>query len=78
MSGIDCLMSGLDCLKHAAGPSRLSNWDSVEKQIEQGEGKFLMNQEPPWRQPRGKWMVYLVNSHTNATRIGWHLCKIDL
>ena len=22
---------------------------------------------PPWRQPRGKWMVSLVNSHTNAT-----------
>ena len=21
---------------------------------------------PPWRQPRGKWMVSLVNSHTNA------------
>ena len=23
-------------------------------------------------------MVSLVNSHTNATRIGWHLWKIDL
>ena len=22
---------------------------------------------PPWRQPRGKCMVSLVNSHTNAT-----------
>ena len=22
---------------------------------------------PPWRQPRDKWMVSLVNSHTNAT-----------
>ena len=33
---------------------------------------------PPWRQPRGKWMVSLVNSHTNATRIGWHLWEIDL
>ena len=32
----------------------------------------------PWRQPRGKWMVYLVNSRTNATRIGWHLWEIDL
>jgi hypothetical protein len=39
-------------------------------------------------QPRGKLMVSLVNSHTNAiiigwhlweiaTRIGWHLWKID-
>jgi len=33
---------------------------------------------PPWRQPRGKWMVSLVNSHTNATRIGWHLWEINL
>jgi len=32
----------------------------------------------PWRQPRGKWIVSLVNSHENATRIGWHLCEIDL
>ena len=23
--------------------------------------------KPPWRQPRGKWMVSLVNSHTTAT-----------
>ena len=29
-----------------------------------------------WR--RGKSMVSLVNSHTNATRIGWHLWEIDL
>jgi len=26
----------------------------------------------PWRQPRGKSMVSLVNSHTTATRIGRH------
>ena len=33
---------------------------------------------PPWSQPRGKSMASLVNSHTNATRIGWHLWEIDL
>jgi len=33
---------------------------------------------PPWRQPRGKSMVSFVNSHTNSTRIGWHLWEIDL
>jgi len=33
---------------------------------------------PPWRHPSGKWMVSLVNSHTNATRIGWHMWEIDL
>jgi len=26
----------------------------------------------------GKWMVSLVNPHTDATRIGWHLWEIDL
>ena len=31
-----------------------------------------------WRQPKGKLMVSLVKSHTNATRIGWHLWEIDL
>ena len=33
---------------------------------------------PPWSQPRGNSMVSLVNSHTNATRIGWHLWEIDI
>jgi len=33
---------------------------------------------PPWRQPRGKTIVSLVHSHTNATRIGWHLWEIYL
>ena len=32
---------------------------------------------PPWRQPRGNLLVCLVNSHTNATRMGWHLWEID-
>ena len=33
---------------------------------------------PPWRQPRCKSMVSLVNSHTNATSKRWHLWEIDL
>jgi len=33
---------------------------------------------PPWRQPRGKSMVSLVNSHSNASRIGWYLWEINL
>ena len=32
---------------------------------------------PPWRQPKGKWMVSFVNSHTNTTSKGWHLWEID-
>ena len=31
-----------------------------------------------WRQPRGKWMVSLVNFHANATSKRWHLWEIDL
>ena len=38
----------------------------------------LSNHLPPWRQPRGKWMVSLVNSNTNATSNRLHLWEIDL
>ena len=38
----------------------------------------LSRRTSPWIQLRGKWMVSSVNSHTNATRIGWHLWEIDL
>ena len=41
-------------------------------------GRELGADKPPWRQPRGKLVVSLVNYHTNATRIGWHLWEIDL
>jgi len=41
-------------------------------------GTVLCELVPPWRRPRGKSMVSSVNSHTNATRIGWHLWEIDL
>jgi len=34
--------------------------------------------DPPWRQLRGNSKFSLVNSHTNTTRIGWHLWEIDL
>jgi len=33
---------------------------------------------PPWRQPRGKQIVSLVNSHTNVTSRRWHLQEIDV
>jgi len=38
----------------------------------------LQSSVPPWRQPKDKWMVSLVNSHTNATSNRWHLWEIDL
>ena len=34
--------------------------------------------QPPWRQLRGKWMVSLVNSHTNSTSKRWHQRESDL
>ena len=34
--------------------------------------------KPPWRQPRSKRVVCLVNSHANATSKRWHLWEIDL
>jgi len=33
---------------------------------------------PPWRQRRGKWMVSLVNTYTNANPKRWYLWEIDL
>ena len=38
----------------------------------------LSDSQPPWKQPRGKWMVSLVTFHTNATSKRWHLRVIDL
>ena len=43
-----------------------------------GTEAYRDNLPPPWRQPRGKWVVSLVNSYTNATRIGWRVREIDL
>jgi len=40
--------------------------------------KTTATAEPPWRQPRGKSMVSLVNSPTHVTTIGWQLWEIDL
>ena len=39
---------------------------------------YALPRNPPWRQASGKLIVYVVNSHTNATRIEWHLWEIDL
>jgi len=50
----------------------------VNTQTSNAPRKSLCAGSPPWRQPRGKSMVSSVNSHTNATRIGWHLWEIDL
>ena len=65
----------------AQGPSRTCN-ESKEEEKEGQQAQHPVHQtpaqSPPWRQPRGKWMVSLVNSHTNATRIGRHLWEIDL
>jgi hypothetical protein len=32
---------------------------------------------PPWRQPRVKYMVSLINSRSNTTSRRWHLWEID-
>ena len=39
---------------------------------------IFVHAKPPWRQPRGKWMISLVNSNTNINPKRWHLCEIDL
>ena len=47
-------------------------------QKKQAPQQVLPPPNPPWRQPRGKWMISLVNSHTNATSQKWHLWALDL
>jgi len=39
---------------------------------------FQVSPSPPWRQPRGKSTVSLVDSHTNATFPRYHLRELDL
>ena len=60
----------------------LSQAERTQAQVSQGAEVSQGAQEassspglshPPWRQPSGKWMVSLVNSHTNATSKRWHL-----
>ena len=41
-------------------------------------GCMAQARPPAWRQPRGKWMVSLVNYHANATSKRWHLWEINL
>jgi len=50
--------------------------DEVDAPLVQGSGFRVDDSVPPWRHPRGKWMVPLVNSHANATS-RWHLWEID-
>ena len=38
-----------------------------------GAYRRVFARNPPWRQPRSKLVVSLVNSHANATIICWHL-----
>jgi len=59
----------------ARSPSRLPENRSVLERHR--ETPALCPGKPPWRQPRGKWMVSLVNSHTNTTSKRWHLWEID-
>ena len=39
---------------------------------------LLRDGTPPWRQHRGKWVIYLVSSHTNANSKRCHLWENDL
>ena len=65
-------------------PFKKSNSTKGSRKVEKERGNMVrglkksLGAPPPWRQPRGKTIVSLVNSHSNATRIGWHLWEIDL
>ena len=63
-------------LYHSTLGSRVIKKKKKEQRLRPGRRR--PRQHPPWMQPRGNFMVSLVNSHTNSTRIGWHLWEIDL
>ena len=42
------------------------------------EAHIFLSTTTPWRQLRGKLIVSFVHSHTNATRIGWHMWEIEI
>ena len=50
----------------------------VEQLLVAGADKDATEKVPPLRQPRGKWIVSLVNSHSNTTSQRWHQWEIDL
>ena len=67
--------------EHSSAPSSRSGGGDrsyKESLLCSATGVLPPNPRPLWRQPRGKSMVSLVNFHTNATRIRWHLWEIDL
>jgi len=69
----------LEAGRGAVDFDRLSRPEIFLKELLDGEDlKAFETRYPPWRQHRGKWMVYLVNSHTNATSQRQHLLEIDL
>jgi len=57
--------------RHALVPAYWPAWIPAHRRALSG------HITPPRRQPRSKLIVSSVNSHTNATRIGWHTWEID-
>ena len=91
MPAVNTLAVGTSDTKRASAESRSS--PRLSKVGSTFEGVFVVSDVPtskvsapevhlqtslPWRQPKDKLMISLVNSYTNATRIGWHLWEIDV
>ena len=64
--------------KCEAVPRRARIWGSWTCVSPNSRLESIREEEPPWRQPRGKQMVSLVNSCSNATSQRWHLLETDL
>ena len=65
--------------EHGGGKGREEYGGGSEPEQEDGagEGGVGFSGTPPWRQPRGKLKVSVVNSRSDATRFGCHLLEID-
>ena len=58
--------------------SKKTKLATLMRMLRRSRDKLHRDQVPPWRQPSGKSMVSLVNSHTNATSKRRQLWEIDL
>ena len=65
------------CTPHTSHPTPCSVGHRLELALLSAFRFGLSGCGPSLRQPGGKLMVSLINSHANATKIGWHLWEID-
>ena len=80
VQGAGCRVQGAGCRVSVSGCGvwgvRGEVWVARQARRPPAYPRFISR--PPWRQAKGKWMISLVTSHTNAIFNSQHLWDIDL